>query len=60
MLPLLKKRAAKPRVLLAALSRYNNKQDGAFLYLPGKNVVLKYLESFAQQSAPLFLGCFAV
>ncbi|CAM9904590.1 unnamed protein product, partial [Ectocarpus sp. 13 AM-2016] len=38
MLPLLKRRAAKPRVLLAAMSRYNNKQDGAFLgYLPQKN-----------------------
>ncbi|CAB1100310.1 unnamed protein product [Ectocarpus sp. CCAP 1310/34] len=49
MLPLLKRRAAKPRVLLAAMSRYNNKHDGAFLgynnkhdgaflgYLPGKN-----------------------
>ncbi|CAM9257872.1 unnamed protein product [Ectocarpus sp. 13 AM-2016] len=39
MLPLLKRRAAKPRVLVAAMSRYNNKQDGAFLgYLPDKNV----------------------
>ncbi|CAN0568168.1 unnamed protein product, partial [Ectocarpus sp. 12 AP-2014] len=38
MLPLLKRRAAKPRVLLAAMFRYNNKQDGAFLgYLPQKN-----------------------
>ncbi|CAM9913007.1 unnamed protein product [Ectocarpus sp. 4 AP-2014] len=38
MLPLLQRRAAKPRVLLAAMSRYNNKQDGAFLgYLPDKN-----------------------
>ncbi|CAN0561521.1 unnamed protein product, partial [Ectocarpus sp. 12 AP-2014] len=37
-LPLLKPRAAKPRVLLAAMSRYNNKQDGPFLgYLPEKN-----------------------
>ncbi|CAM9419875.1 unnamed protein product [Ectocarpus sp. 8 AP-2014] len=38
MLPGLKCRATKPRVLLAALSRYNNKQDGPFLgYSPDKN-----------------------
>ncbi|CAM9555550.1 unnamed protein product [Ectocarpus fasciculatus] len=38
MLPGLKRRATKPRVLLAALSRYNNKQDGPFLgYSPDKN-----------------------
>ncbi|CAN0579731.1 unnamed protein product [Ectocarpus sp. 12 AP-2014] len=38
MLPLLKRRAAKPRVLLAAMSRYNEKQDVAFLgYPPDKN-----------------------
>ncbi|CAN0552298.1 unnamed protein product [Ectocarpus sp. 12 AP-2014] len=38
MLPPLRRRAAKPRVLLAAMSRYNEKQDGPFLgYLPDKN-----------------------
>ncbi|CAN0468097.1 unnamed protein product [Ectocarpus sp. 12 AP-2014] len=38
MLPLLKRRAAKPRVLLGAMSRYNEKEDGPFLgYLPDKN-----------------------
>lgn len=31
MLPILKKRAKRPSVLLGALARYNNKQDGAFL-----------------------------
>ncbi|CBJ48805.1 EsV-1-1 [Ectocarpus siliculosus] len=37
-LPGLKRRATKPCVLLAALSRYNNKQDGPFLgYSPDKN-----------------------
>ncbi|CAM9129921.1 unnamed protein product [Ectocarpus sp. 12 AP-2014] len=36
--PLFKRRAAKPRALSAALSRHNNKEDGAFLgYLPEKN-----------------------
>ncbi|CAB1102520.1 unnamed protein product [Ectocarpus sp. CCAP 1310/34] len=38
MLPGLKRRATKPRVALAPLSRYNNKQDGPFLgYTPSKN-----------------------
>ncbi|CAM9257721.1 unnamed protein product, partial [Ectocarpus sp. 13 AM-2016] len=38
MLSGLKRRATKPRVLLAALSRYNNKEDGPFLgYSPNKN-----------------------
>ncbi|CAN0009008.1 unnamed protein product, partial [Ectocarpus sp. 6 AP-2014] len=38
MLPLLNRRAAKPRVLVAAMSRYNNKHDEAFLgYLPENN-----------------------
>jgi ankyrin repeat protein len=31
MLPILRERAKKPRVLLGALDRYNKKQDGAFM-----------------------------
>lgn len=31
MLPILRKRAKRPNVLLGALARYNSKQDGAFL-----------------------------
>ncbi|CAM9321365.1 unnamed protein product [Ectocarpus sp. 8 AP-2014] len=39
MLPGLKRRATKPGVLLAALSRYINKQDGPFLgFSPDQNV----------------------
>ncbi|CBN77344.1 hypothetical protein Esi_0053_0013 [Ectocarpus siliculosus] len=38
MLPVLKRRVTKPRALLAALSRYIDKQDRSFTGFPGNHV----------------------